>query len=81
MSDIPPDYRERLDLRAEIERIDRNRAETQKLVQESGKFIAEQRKLLAESRKLDRDRWLAPWVLVASLSGGAIVAALGHLWK
>jgi len=56
MSDIPADWRDQLNLRAEIARIDRDRAESEK-------FIAEQRKLISESRELDRDRWLAPLVL------------------
>jgi hypothetical protein len=74
MSELPLDYRTQLDLRAEIARIDRDRAEAEK-------FAAEQRKLISESRKLDRDRWLAPLVLLASVLGGVIVAILGHLWR
>ena len=62
MSDDPDDdIHEKLDLRAEIVRIDLDIAETHK-------FQAEQRKLIAESRKLDRDRWLAPLVLPASVN-------------
>ena len=80
MSDIPADWRGQLDLRSEIARIDRDRAESEKLRQETAKFVAEQRKLISESRKLDRDRWLAPLVLFASVAGGAIVAVIGHLW-
>lgn len=84
MSDIPVDYRDRLNLRDEIARIDRNRAESQKLEEDGRKFVAEQRKLIAEASKLDRDRWLAPWALVASLFGallgGAVVAVISHLW-
>lgn len=60
--------------------------------EESDKFAAEQRKLaqealklLAEEQKLNRDRWLAPWVLIAtlmsSLAGGVIVAVLSHFWR
>jgi len=67
MSDLPADYHAQLDLRAEIARIDRDRAETQKLIEEAQKLTAEQRKLLAEDlklaaeqRKFDRERWLAP---------------------
>jgi hypothetical protein len=81
MSDIPADYRELLDLRTVIAEIDRKRAEAQKLQEEREKFIAEQRKLLAEAAKLSRDRWLAPWALVASLSGGLIVAVISHFWR
>ena len=68
---------------AELDR-DRLRAETLKLLSETGKLIAEQRKLISEERKLDRDRWLAPLVIVntllAAAIGGVIVAALNHLW-
>jgi hypothetical protein len=76
MSDVP-DGRGQLDLRAELARIDRERAETQKLMLESEKFIAEQRaKLIAES---GRDRWLTPLLfLLASISGGLIVAIATH---
>ena len=74
MSDLPADYRERLDLREQIARIDL-------AIDEAAKFRAEQRKLASESRKLDRDRWLAPLVLLASVSGGVIVAVLTHVWK
>jgi len=80
-SDIPSDWRGQLDLRAELGRIDRERADTQKLLRESEKFIAEEHKLLAEARKLNRDRWLAPWALLASLLGGTVVAVIGHLWR
>lgn len=85
MSDIPADWRDQLDLRAEIARIDRDRAESQKLQEEVRKFVAEQHKLSAEAAKLQRDRWLAPFVLTAtligSLSGGLIVAVISHLWR
>lgn len=88
MSDIPADYRDRLDLREQIERIDRQREEGQKFNAEQNKLMAEQQKLLAEERKLNaealklsRDRWLAPWVIVASLSSGIIVAVISHFWR
>ena len=65
------------DVQEQITRIDRAIAETEK-------FQAEQRKLISEERKLDRDRWLAPLVIVntllAAAIGGVIVAALNHLW-
>lgn len=44
MSDIPTDWREQLDLRAEIARIDRDRADYEKL--------------RSERKKFDRDPWL-----------------------
>jgi hypothetical protein len=95
MSDLPLDYRAQLDLRAELARIDRDRAESQKLIAEGEKLQAEQRKLIAEDlklaaeqrklfsegRKLNRDRWLAPLVLLASLCGGVIVAVISHVWR
>jgi hypothetical protein len=81
MSDIPADYRDRLDLRTILAEIDRKQAETRKRQQESDTFVAEQRKLIAEGDKLNRDRWLAPWVLVTSLSSGLVVAIVSHFWK
>jgi hypothetical protein len=44
MSDLPTDYRGQLDLRAIIAKIDRDRAESEKLH--------------AESRKFNRDPWI-----------------------
>ncbi len=78
-----------LDLRAEIARIDRDRAETQKLQAETNKFVAEQQRLMAESlklaaeqsklqaeaRKLERDRWLAPALAIAAVVGGLLGVA------
>jgi hypothetical protein len=82
VSDIPADWRGQLDIRAEIARIDRERAETAKLTKEAQKFIAEHDKLMAEGRKLDRERWLAPLTAGATLLaagaalGGTIIALL-----
>lgn len=78
MSDLPP-----LDLRAEIARIDRDRAETNKLFEEATKLAAERHKLTreaekfrAEEHKLWRDWTMAPWwlglTLIASIIGGLI---------
>lgn len=84
MSDIPADWRGQLDLRAEIARIDRDRAESAKLTEETRKFIEESHKLAAEARKLDRDRWWAPALAitatVASILGIATFIAhlMGH---
>lgn len=68
MSDIPTDWRGQLDLREELARIDRNRAETQKLYAEAGKF--------------NREPWVL--VLIGFLTGfmallAAIVARLPEL--
>lgn len=71
MSDIPADQPQ-LDLRAELARIDRDRAETRKLQAETNKFVAEQQKLMAEAAKLRRDWWLAPVLAVMTAVGGAI---------
>ena len=54
-----------LNLREQIERIDRMR-------EESDKFRAEQRKLMAEAAKLDRDRVMAPWLAAAAVIGGLL---------
>ena len=68
MSDIPADFTDRLNLREQIARIDRNQAEI-------GKLLAEQTKLSAEADKLRRDRFLAP-VLVAAAVSGAVATIL-----
>lgn len=76
-----------LNLRAELIRIDRDRAETQKLFEEATKFTAERHKLMreaekfrAEEHKLWRDWRLAPWVLtisvIAALIGGLVARHL-----
>ena len=59
MSDIPTDWREQLNLRDEIARIDRNRAETQKLY--------------AEGHKFEREPWVL--ALVALIGAFAVVMA------
>lgn len=62
MSDMPVDYRDRLDLREQIARIDdiHSRIERQQA---------------SESRKLDRDRSLAPGLAIIGIAGGAITVA------
>jgi hypothetical protein len=96
----PPCYNRRMsdisdtpiDMRAILAKIDRDLAESSKLREEANKFQAEQQKLFQEARKYDaehdklrRDRHLAPWLIVASLSGGIIAAAIGqiaqHFWR
>jgi hypothetical protein len=82
MSDIPADWRGQLDLRAELERIDRNRAEMQKLLAEVTKLNSEERKfdgeltkLIAESRKYNRERWVIP----VTVAGALLAAAVARL--
>ncbi len=65
---LPSDYRDRIDLRAVIARIDRDRAESEKLHEETRKFVAEQHKLMAEGRTF---RW-DPVLLIF----GAVMAGL-----
>jgi type IV secretory pathway component VirB8 len=65
---------ESFDLRAEIARIDRDRAETQKLAEETRKYVAEAHKLDAETRKLNREyRWF-PWLQMALTIVAAVAA-------
>lgn len=75
-----------LDLRAELARIDRDRAETQKLTEETRKFTAEQHKLTreaekfrAEEMKLWRDWRLAPWLVVVSLVAAIVGGFIARL--
>lgn len=68
MSDIPADWRGQIDLRAELGRIDRDRAETQKL-------LAEVTKLGAEGQKYNRD----PWILTLAALIAAFAAFIARL--
>jgi predicted nucleic acid-binding Zn-ribbon protein len=90
MSDVPADYRDRLNLREQIvriddmvARIDRQQEETRKFVSEQHKLMAETEKLASEARKLDRDRGLAPWQATAITLGSiaALVASIVSLAK
>jgi hypothetical protein len=54
-----------LNLREQIERIDR-------MHEEGIKFVAEQRKLIAEAAKLERERVIAPWMASAAVIGGLL---------
>ena len=55
MSDIPLDYREQLNIREQIARIDRNQAEINKL--------------FAEARKFNRDPWfLVAGAIIAAIA-------------
>lgn len=68
-------------LREQLARIDRDIAETGKLNEETRKFVAEAHKLQAEAAKLNRDRWLAPLIVILSLLtglGGILAALLRH---
>jgi len=65
-----------LDLRAELARIDRDRAETQKLIAESQKLSAEQRKLASESRHFDRQTWQPMAIAVLALIASMIALVL-----
>ena len=76
------DLHDGLDLRAELARIDRDRAETHKLMREAATLDAEQHKLMreaeklrAEEHKLWREWRIAPW----AFSIGAIGALIGAL--
>jgi hypothetical protein len=80
MSDLPSDFRDRLDLRQIIVDIDRKRQETEKFVAEQRKLMAEADKLAAEGRKYERERRLAPWVFGAG-SAAALIASLVSLAK
>jgi hypothetical protein len=64
MSDIPGDYRERLDLRGQITRIDR--------------AIDEAAKLRAEARKFNRERWVIPVTVLGAVLA-AVVARLPEI--
>lgn len=69
-----------LDLRAELARIDRDRAESQKFTAEIHKLTREAEKFRAEEFKLWRDWRMAPWIfgltLVAGVIGGFIARHL-----
>ena len=80
MSDIPA--LDPINLRAILVKLDRDRAETDKLQSETRKFVAESLKLNAEALKLNRDRWLAPWLAIVGLIGGIItIASTIARWK
>jgi hypothetical protein len=67
MSDNPTDYREQLNIREQIARIDRNHDKIQKL--------------FAEARKFNRDPWfLVTGVIIAAIATRPpeILQAFGH---
>ncbi|MBY4639232.1 hypothetical protein K6L44_04280 [Gluconacetobacter entanii] len=49
--------------------------------EETRKYVAEQHKLMTKTAKLNRDRWLAPLVVVSSLGGGVLAAIASHMIK
>lgn len=71
-----------IDLKEQLARIqrmidesDKFRAEQRKLIAEGEKLSAEERKLYAEGLKINRDRWLAP-VMVIIAAIGAVTATI-----
>ncbi len=74
MSATSPDYFEE-----RLAQVRLAQEETRKFAAEQHKLAAETLKLGAETAKLNRDRLLAPLVVVASLVGGAIAASIGLL--
>jgi hypothetical protein len=65
MSDIPTDYREQLDLRAEIQRIDRDRADMLKLQ--------------AETKKFNRDPWILAFAALLAAFATIIAGVFARL--
>jgi hypothetical protein len=65
MSDIPADYRTRLDLAELVSRIERQQEETRK-------FVSEQHKLMAEAKRFDRDWWVIPLTAFAAVLAAII---------
>ena len=66
-----------LDLQAELARIDRDRAESQKFTAEVHKLIREAEKFRAEEQKIWRDWRMSPWWFAISLVGalaGSLIA-------
>ena len=55
------------------------RAQFDRIIQETRKFSAEQNKLAAEAAKLNRDRFFAPFVILATFGSGLLAAVVTHL--
>ena len=66
MSDAPLDYTDAVTMRATLARIDRDRAETQKL--------------FAEARKFNRDIWIVPVTVIGAIAA-AVVARLPEILR
>jgi hypothetical protein len=65
MSDVPADWRPRLELDELVSRIERQQEETRK-------FVAEQHKLMAEAKKFGRDWWIIPLTVLGGIVAGAV---------
>ena len=63
-----------LDIQEQVARIERAQEETRK-------FVAEQHKLIAEAAKLERDRRLAPIILISGTVAALIAAGIGVIAK
>lgn len=87
MSEATADSRSRAELEDIFARIERQRIESDKFVEEGRKLLAESRKLYAEelkfqaeARKLQRDTLVAPWVAGAA-AGAGILAILQLIFR
>jgi hypothetical protein len=82
MSGIPTDWRDQLDIREQIARIDRHQAEIDKLFAEQSKLRAEEPKLRAEEPKLRAEarkyRW-DPFLVIAGMIVAAIAVRLPEI--
>jgi len=65
MNDIPADWRGQLDIREQIARIDRNLAETSKLLAEE-----------AEASRFHREQWIIPLTAFLALLAAIFLARL-----
>jgi hypothetical protein len=65
MSDVPADWRPRLELDELVARIERQQEETRK-------FVAEQHKLMAEAKKFGRDWWIIPLTVLGGIVAGLL---------
>ncbi len=74
-----------MDYAQQLAEIERAIVETRKHSEETKKFTAEQNKLNAEALKLERERSLAPVVIVSSvlssLLGGTVGALIAHFLR
>jgi hypothetical protein len=72
MSDVPADWRPRLELDELVSRIERQQEETRK-------FVAEQHKLMAEGNTLNRDKWIVPLTAVLTVLGAIVAGVVARL--